>query len=165
MSAHLQGFPFGTQCGVVNTKRLSTMAETTVWWLLAGGAVALELITGTFYLLMLAIGMAAAAVSAQLGAGGVAQLVVASVVGGGAVFGWHLKQIRRPSEPLAQANPNVNMDIGETVLVAAWKPDGTADVSYRGAHWTAIHRPGVSPSVGPHRVAELVGNRLLVDKA
>jgi hypothetical protein len=38
-------------------------------------------------------------------------------------------------------------------------------VHYRGARWTAIHRAGVVPSAGAHRVAELVGNRLLVDKA
>ena len=36
------------------------MAESTIWWLLTGTAVAVELITGTFYLLMLAIGLAAA---------------------------------------------------------------------------------------------------------
>ena len=29
------------------------MTQPTFWWLLAGGAVALELLTGTFYLLML----------------------------------------------------------------------------------------------------------------
>ena len=33
------------------------MAESTIWWLLAGAAVALELVTGTFYLLMLAVGL------------------------------------------------------------------------------------------------------------
>ena len=37
------------------------MAHSTVWWLVAGAAVALELMTGTFYLLMLAIGLAAGA--------------------------------------------------------------------------------------------------------
>lgn len=140
------------------------MAEPTIWWLLAGGAVAIELITGTFYLLMLAIGMAAAAIAAHLGANSVAQLLTASIVGGGAVVAWHVKQMRRPTEPLAQANPNVNLDIGETVQITAWKPGGTADVQYRGAHWTAMHRDGVLPSPGSHRVAEIVGNRLLVDK-
>ena len=47
----------------------------------------------------------------------------------------------------------------------AWEvgADGTATVQYRGAAWTAIHRPGVNPSTGRHRVAVLVGNRLLVD--
>ena len=34
------------------------MADSTLWWLLAGAAVAVELLTGTFYLLMLGIGMA-----------------------------------------------------------------------------------------------------------
>lgn len=141
------------------------MAEPTIWWLLAGGTIALELITGTFYLLMLAIGMVAAAVTAHLGGNQITQLVVAAVVGGGAVVAWHFKQTSNRSEPPAQANPNVNLDIGETVQISAWNPDGTASVQYRGAHWTAIHRTGVSPSTGSHRVAELVGNRLLVDKA
>jgi membrane protein implicated in regulation of membrane protease activity len=43
------------------------MAETTIWWLLAGTAVAVELLTGTFYLLMLAIGLVAAALAAHAG--------------------------------------------------------------------------------------------------
>ena len=30
------------------------MADSTLWWLLTGTAVAMELLTGTFYLLMLA---------------------------------------------------------------------------------------------------------------
>ena len=42
------------------------MAESTLWWLLAGGIVAAELLTGTFYLLMLALGVAAAAIAAHL---------------------------------------------------------------------------------------------------
>ena len=142
------------------------MAESTIWWLFAGGAIAVELLTGTFYLLMLAIGLAAAALCAHLGWGLTAQMLVAAVVGGGAVVGWHLRQTqRRHQEPPAQANANANLDIGETVQVDAWNADGTADVHYRGARWTAIHRQGVTPGPGTHRVAELVGSRLLVDKA
>ncbi len=142
------------------------MAESTLWWLATGGAIAVELLTGTFYLLMLAIGFAMAALSAHLGYGLITQMVVAAVVGGGAVVGWHLRQMkRRVQEPPAQANANVNLDIGETVQIDAWNADGTADVQYRGARWTAIHRSGITPSTGAHRVAELIGNRLLVDKA
>ncbi len=141
------------------------MAESTIWWLLTGGAIAAELLTGTFYLLMLALGTAAAALTAHLGGGVVVQMVVAAVVGGGAVVAWHMKQLSSRTEPTAQANPNVNLDVGEAVQVIQWNADGTADVHYRGARWTAIHRAGVSPTPGPHRVAELIGNRLLVDKA
>jgi membrane protein implicated in regulation of membrane protease activity len=141
------------------------MAESTLWWLVTGGLVAVELLTGTFYLLMLAIGFAFAALAAHLGWSQTQQIVVAAVVGGVAVVGWHLRQMKRHhQEPPAQANVNVNLDIGETVQIDAWNADGSADVHYRGARWTAIHRSGVSPSPGAHRVAELVGNRLLVDK-
>ena len=65
------------------------MTESTVWWLLAGSAVAVELLTGTFYLLMLAIGLAAAAVAAQAGASVTVQFVIAAGVGGTAVVAWH----------------------------------------------------------------------------
>ena len=59
------------------------MAESTVWWVMAGAVIAVELLSGTFYLLMIAIGLAAAAVSAMLGAGLSTQVGVAAVVGGG----------------------------------------------------------------------------------
>lgn len=141
------------------------MAEPTLWWLLAGAVVAVELLTGTFYLLMIAFGLVAAATVAHLGAGVEVQTLAAAVLGGGAVVAWHLKRDRSRTELPAQANANVNMDIGETVQVSAWNSDGTADVKYRGANWTVIHRAGTSPATGAHRVAEVVGNRLLVDKA
>ena len=44
------------------------MAESTVWWVLAGSAVALELLTGTFYLLMVAVGCAVGGLAALAGA-------------------------------------------------------------------------------------------------
>ncbi|MBA2960849.1 MULTISPECIES: NfeD family protein [Ramlibacter] len=140
------------------------MAESTVWWLLAGAAVAVELVTGSFYLLMLAIGLSAAAMAAHGGAALPAQLVTAAVVGGGAVGAWHVVRGRRPAGPSASANPDVNLDIGETVVVEAWQPDGTAQVRYRGARWTVAHLPGAVPAPGPHRVREVVGNRLIVEK-
>ncbi|HOZ64896.1 MAG TPA: NfeD family protein [Burkholderiaceae bacterium] len=140
------------------------MAPSTIWWLLAGAAVAVELLTGTFYLLMLAVGMAAAAIAAHLGAAIVAQLLVAAGIGGGAVVVWHQLRKKRASDPSARAMRSVNLDVGETVQIDSWSADGSATVKYRGANWTAIHRAGVSPSAGAHRVSELVGNRLLVDK-
>jgi membrane protein implicated in regulation of membrane protease activity len=139
------------------------MAESTLWWLLAGGAVAVELVTGTFYLLMLAIGLAAGALAAHAGASMVVQLLAAAMVGGSAVVAWYFVRKRKPGDPSARADRSVNMDVGETVHIDHWAADGTATVRYRGAAWTAIHREGTTPSTGPHRVAELVGSRLLVD--
>ena len=140
------------------------MAESTLWWIGTGLAVALELATGTFYLLMIAIGLAAAAVAAHLGAGITAQLVVSAVISGGAVAGWHLRKLRHPQVPPAASNPDVNLDIGETVHIDHWQPDGTATVKYRGANWTVVHHRGDPPSSGAHRVVEVVGSRLMVDK-
>ena len=138
------------------------MTASTVWWLLAGGAVAAELLTGTFYLLMVALGLSAGALAAHAGAGIAVQMVAAALVGGG---GAALLIARRRKGPSARAQRSVNLDIGETVTVEHWNADGTSQVRYRGATWTALHRPGVTPAPGPHRVVELVGNRLLVEPA
>jgi membrane protein implicated in regulation of membrane protease activity len=132
----------------------------TWWWLLAGALVALELITGTFYLLMLALGGAAAALAAHAGAGVSVQIACAAVVGLMAVVLWHLWR-QRSSEPTARAQRSVNLDIGEQLLVDAWT-DGVADVKYRGAQWQAICRHA-APSPGLHRVVELQGNRLVLE--
>ncbi len=140
------------------------MASSTVWWLIAGGAIVLELLSGTVYLLLLSAGFAAAAISAHAGAGLGTQLVVAAVVGVGAVLVWHLIRRKRPAEPTAAANRDINLDIGESIFVDAWNPDGTATVRYRGAQWTVVPRPGATPTIGEHRVAEVVGSRLVVDK-
>ncbi len=140
------------------------MADSTLWWLLAGTAVAVELVTGTFYLLMLAIGLAAAALAAHAGAGLPAQLVLAGLVGGGAVAAWHLKRGRRPAEAPANANPDVNLDVGETVHVEHWSPDHTATVRYRGANWTVVPLGGTPQGPGAYRVREVSGSRLVVEK-
>ena len=140
------------------------MADSTIWWLLAGAAVAIELLTGTFYLLMLAIGLAAGALVAHAGLGLAGQLVAAALVGGGAVAGWHLKRGSLPTEPPAPANPNVNLDLGESVQVEAWKADHTATVRYRGANWTVVPLGGTPEGPGLYRVREVTGSRLVVEK-
>ena len=140
------------------------MEHSTLWWLMAGTAVVAELLTGTFYLLMLAIGLAAGAIAAHLGVEVSTQLVIAALVGGGAVVACYAIRKRNPGAQPAASNRDVNLDVGETVQVDAWNPDGTAQVRYRGAQWTVLLRPGNAASPGLYRVAEVVGSRLLVDK-
>ncbi|MDO8904534.1 NfeD family protein [Hydrogenophaga sp.] len=140
------------------------MSDSTLWWLLAGSAVALELFTGTFYLLMLAIGLMAGALAAHAGAGSAMQLVIAALVGSAAVFGCYMVKRRKPADPSVRSMRSVNLDIGEILQIDEWRSDGTASVQYRGAQWTVIQRPGNAPAPGAYRVAELVGNRLMVDK-
>ena len=140
------------------------MTPTTIWWVLAGLAVVAQLMTGTFHFLMLAAALAAGALAAMLGGTLILQLLAVAVVGAGAVVAWYFARKGRPTEPPAEANRDVIMDIGETVQVEAWHPDGTATTRYRGAQWTVFHRPGETPQPGAHRVAEVIGSRLLVDR-
>ena len=140
------------------------MADSTVWWLLAGAAVALELMTGTFYLLMLALGLGGAALAAHAGMGTGGQFLAAAVVGSVAVIALYLGKRRKASDPSVRSLRIVNLDVGEIVQVDQWQADGTASVKYRGAQWTVILRDGAAPEPGAFRVAELVGNRLLVEK-
>ncbi len=141
------------------------MAESTIWWLLAGGAVALELMTGTFYLLMLAVGLAAAALAAHFGLALTGQILVAAVMGGGAVVLWHWKRSKDPKPAEVQANTDVQMDIGETVHVKHWNADATASVKYRGSQWAVVLADtDGAPQPGLFKVKELNGNRLVVHK-
>src|SRR5215207_6566591 len=131
----------------------------TVWWVAAGIAVAAELGTGTFYLLMIALGLAAGAVAAHLGLGAPTQLVVAAIVGGGATALWYWKRrLAGPSDDRApHQNRDVNLDIGELVHVPAWGADRTARVQYRGSGWTARLSPGAPAVAGEHVVVAVEG--------
>ncbi len=140
------------------------MAESSIWWLLAGAAVAVELMTGTFYLLMLAVGFAAAALAAHLGFSAVVQLVTASILGGGAVIAWRVLRDKKKQGMPAQFNQDVNMDIGQTVQVHSWHADGTASIKYRGAAWTAELLQGSSGGAGTYRIAQVIGSRLMLEK-
>lgn len=135
-------------------------SASTLWWVLAGLLVAAELLSGTFYLLMLALGCAAAAVAAHVGVTLSGQLVAAAVVGGGATAAWHLKRARAPRSAPAESNRDVNLDIGQVVSVTEWGSDGRTRVHYRGAAWTARHTGAGAPVAGPHEIVAVRGNEL-----
>ena len=138
-------------------------SQATTWWIVAGVLVAAELASGTFYLLMLALGAAAAAIAAHLGVALNGQLLTAALIGGGAVAGWHMKRRAEPVATPAGANRDVNLDIGETVHVAAWDAEAAAQVSYRGANWAVRFAGSGTPQPGPHVIRAVDGNRLLVE--
>ncbi|MBV5299349.1 MAG: NfeD family protein [Rhodoferax sp.] len=138
------------------------MADSTLWWLAAGGLIAVELITGTFYLLMLSTGLVAAALSAHAGLETKWQWVIAAAVGGGSVVAWYFYKKSSPPTAPAQSNHDVNMDIGATVHVTFWREDGTCSVKYRGAQWTAELAAGETADSGNYTIAEVIGSRLIL---
>jgi membrane protein implicated in regulation of membrane protease activity len=139
------------------------ISSASVWWVAAGVAVAAELATGTFYLLMVALGLAAGGIAAHLGLTQALQLVAAALIGGGATALWHWRRRSRGGVPLPAARDrDVNLDVGERVRVSAWASDGTARVSYRGSTWAARLQPGAPSTPGEHVVAAVEGNWLVL---
>ena len=109
------------------------MAEYMIWAAVGLGLVISELVTGTFYLLVLGIAALAGAALAFAGFGFWIQAAVASIV---AVVGviW-IQQRRKLITPAAIPSP----DIGQPVTWEAWvsESDRFARVRYRGAPWDA----------------------------
>jgi membrane protein implicated in regulation of membrane protease activity len=132
----------------------------TWWWIAAGLLVALELATGTFYVLMVAIGCAAAALVGYTQAGFPLQAAVAALVGGGAVVLWRRVRSKMPARVSAAANRDINLDIGERVNVDGWNADGTARIDYRGSGWNARYIGDGKPQPGVHEIAEVRHNEL-----
>jgi membrane protein implicated in regulation of membrane protease activity len=139
------------------------LSNASVWWVAAGIAVAAELATGTFYLLMIALGLAAGALASYFGLPEPLQLGVAALVGGGATALWHWRRTVRAGVALPPGRDHdVNLDVGERVRVPAWGSDGTARVSYRGSMWEARLQPGALARPGEHVVAAVEGNWLVL---
>lgn len=144
------------------------MSDYTLWWLAAGLAVIAELLTGTFYLLMLAVGLAAGAVAAHLGAGLIIQIVLAAVAGGAGLALLYLQRQRRPAPPTIAANPDVNLDIGQHVEVEHWDAEGSTRVLYRGASWQArlqdFDASQAPPATGRYLIRAIEGSELILGR-
>jgi hypothetical protein len=141
------------------------MNTATLWWIAAGVLIAAELLTGTFYLLMLSTGLAAAGLTAVLGGSVVLQLVIGAVISSGATVGWRAWRGRHPDRPAAESNRDVHLDLGETVHVENWSTDGTATARYRGAQWQVALAAGHAATPGAQLIVRVEGNRLIVQPA
>lgn len=103
-----------------------------VWWIAAAVLIGAELLTGTFYLLAIGIAAALGGVTALLGASEPVQFAVAGVLGVVLTIVAHRWRLARATPP-----PQPSLDVGQSVRVRTWKPEGTARVEYRGADWDA----------------------------
>ncbi|MCG2584106.1 NfeD family protein [Massilia sp. TS11] len=130
------------------------------WLALAGVLVVLELFSGTFYLLMIALGLACGALLAYLGAGLSWQFLAAGSVASAATLALRRSRLSL-GLPKAANDPNMNMDIGQSVEVPAWQ-DGRARVMYRGAMWDVELDGGAQAGPGRFTITEVRGNRLIV---
>ncbi len=115
-------------------------------WLLVGLAlIVVELLTGTFYLLILGVAAGIDAIVAWLGAPLWMQALVVAVAGVIGCVIIHKRKLARPSKP-----SDNQMDIGQTVTVESWisEPQRLARVRYRGAPWEAEIVSGDAVAIG-----------------
>jgi membrane protein implicated in regulation of membrane protease activity len=107
------------------------MALYVYWFLLALVLLGLEMVTGTFYLLMLSGAMAVGGFAALLGASVTWQLTLCAAA---AVAGAIVLRRRRS---VRADGAGASLDVGQPVQVLNWLDNGSARVSYRGAEWDA----------------------------
>lgn len=138
------------------------MAEWVGWFVVAGLVLILELFSGTFYLLMIAIGIGAGGLVALAGANGAWQAITAAVVGVAATLLLRRSRFGKAARRDAALDPNVNLDIGQSVAVAHWV-DGVARVMYRGALWDVELSPGGDAQAGHYIIRAVRGSRLIVE--
>ena len=123
--------------------------ETWLIWVVVGfGLVIAELVTGTFYLLVIAVGFFAAGACAALNANFIVQAVVGSavaIIGAWYIHHWH------ESQRMKDAGKSNMLDRGQPVVLEGWTNEtaGIARVRYRGASWDArLATAGARPETG-----------------
>ena len=110
------------------------MDEDFLWAILGLALVLVELVTGTFYLLMLAIAAFGAALAAWLGQPFGVQAVVAAVISAAGCYGVHVYRAKSAKQQMAP------VDAGQPARFEIWLDQGAglARVRYRGAAWDAL---------------------------
>lgn len=129
-----------------------------MWWIAAAALVAAELLTGTFYLLVIGLAVACGGVAAWLGAGAALQWLIAGALG---VIGTVLLQ-RWKRSAAARTPQAPGLDVGAQVHVLSWGPDRTARVAYRGSTWDAELAANDTPQAETMYVAATRGSVLIL---
>jgi membrane protein implicated in regulation of membrane protease activity len=131
-------------------------------WFVAGIVlIVVELMSGTFYLLVLGLGAFTAAAVAYGGGGFLGQVVVAGLVAISGVL-WIRARKRTPSTPAMAA-----LDIGQPVTLDSWvnRDDRLARVKYRDALWDAVVEGDFRGESGEvFYIRSVAGNTLRVAK-
>jgi len=142
--------------------RGATMENYWIWWLSAVVLVIAEMYSGTFYLIAVAFGLAAAGFAAYWGMAWSGQVVIAALLCTVSLVLIHrFKNAQGPD--LEQAN--LAYDIGQDVQVVQWVDEHHARVDYRGAEWNAqlSATATVDAARKTWRIKEVEGSRLIIE--
>lgn len=131
------------------------------WFGAAALFLLLEMATGTFYLLLIALGLMASGTAAYAGLSLVWQIISGLVVSLiGLVVLHHYRQSK--GHVATQSNRNVVQDIGQSVIVDAWDENGQVSVIYRGASWSARIDADQPALPGEHYIQAVQGLTLIL---
>ena len=136
--------------------------DTYLLWAIAGIVlIIVEMLTGTFYLLVLGIAALAAAGAAWLGQSFWVQAVVTAAV---TIAGVILVNRFRGKGSKAQKR---SLDVGQSVSIESWisEADGLARVNYRNAQWEARVTGERVPGGKVFYIHAVEGSTLLVSSA
>jgi membrane protein implicated in regulation of membrane protease activity len=133
-----------------------------IWFGLAALALIGEVLTGTFYLLLVALGLATSGLAAWARLNFQMQLLICGGVALAGLFVLRAAGVLKKREIDASRNVDVNLDIGQTVQVQSWADTGLAQVWYRGTYWQAELAAGQLPKPGRYVITEVRGSRLVL---
>ncbi len=127
------------------------------WFLLALVLLGLEMVTGTFYLLMVAVAMAVGGLAALMETSMAWQLILCAVtVVAGTII------LRRWKSTQVKEVASASLDIGQPVKVIKWNDNGTARVFYRGAEWDAESESADTPHEEMLYIVAVRGSSLIL---
>ena len=143
------------------------MSDTMSWLVIAGVVVVLELCSGTFYLLMIAFGLVAGALAAYLGRSHEVQLIVVAVVAALSTVVLRRSRFGVRDKVVASRDPNVNLDIGQVIVINEWQPTSMglykARAMHRGALWDVEYVSSEPAHPGRYTIVEIRGSQLIVE--
>ena len=139
------------------------MSLSWIWFGLAVLALIGEVLSGTFYLLVIAAAFGLAGLGAWFGLTWALQM---AIVGVAAMLGVLVLRrsgvLRKVGSMDDRRDVNVNLDIGQIIQIDAWREDGTSRARHRGAEWEVKLVPNVAQTPGLHRIVEVRGSQFLV---
>jgi len=131
--------------GVAHATLGSMNPEPYVAWAILGLILVIaELVTGTFYLVMLGVAAFGASLAAWLGYDFPIQSIVAAAVAGAGAYWVHLYRVKNATQQMPP------LDAGQPANFEAWVDQGArlARVRYRGASWDARVTGAEAPEPG-----------------
>lgn len=131
------------------------------WLVLAFAVLGLEMLTGTFYMLVISIALGAGGAVAYWQYSFSTQFVVAALIG---VIGTILLRLWKTTHARPITPRDQNLDIGQLVKIEAWHENGSARVFYRGTQWDAELDTPDTPRNVPLYIKDRRGSVLILSR-